>query len=147
MLFQNREGMERGNPLRSTVYRKGLFHLMNETINPGIISKPFFLDTLLHSIAKIVFSIIFFFFIHFFGLECVSWFGLQLSLFLFHFFKEAKRTSEKDGLAHEMTPLKSEGSDYFLFYFYFLIIILGYSMLYPFCVLWRVLYSILVFTY
>ena len=41
MLFQNREGMERGNPLRSTVYRKGLFHLMNETINPGIISKPF----------------------------------------------------------------------------------------------------------
>merc|ERR1712004_411062 len=34
----NREGMERGNPLRSTVYRKGLFHLMNETINPGIIS-------------------------------------------------------------------------------------------------------------
>jgi len=54
----NREGMERGNPLRSTVYRKGLFHLMNETINPGIITK---------------------------------------------------RTSEKDGLAHEMTPLKSEG--------------------------------------
>ena len=53
--------MERGNPLRSTVYRKGLFHLMNETINPGIISKPFFLDTLLHSIAKIDFSIIFFF--------------------------------------------------------------------------------------
>ena len=35
------------------------------------------------------------------------------------FFKEAKRTSEKDGLAHEMTPLKSEGSDYFLFYFFF----------------------------
>lgn len=34
----DREGMERGNPLRSTVYRKGLFHLMNETINPGIIS-------------------------------------------------------------------------------------------------------------
>merc|ERR1712156_1271744 len=31
----NREGMERGNPLRSTVYRKGLFHLMNETINPA----------------------------------------------------------------------------------------------------------------
>ena len=50
MLFQNREGMERGNPLRSTVYRKGLFHLMNETINPGIISKPFFpSSTLLHS--------------------------------------------------------------------------------------------------
>jgi len=55
----NREGMERGNPLRSTVYRKGLFHLMNETINPGII--------------------------------------------------KAKRSLEKDGLAHEMTPLKSEG--------------------------------------
>ena len=39
--------------------------------------------------------------------------------FCFIFFKEAKRTSEKDGLAHEMTPLKSEGSDYFLFYFLF----------------------------
>ena len=51
MLFQNREGMERENPLRSTVYRKGLFHLMNENINPGIISKPFFL-ALLHSIVK-----------------------------------------------------------------------------------------------
>lgn len=33
----NREGMERGNPLRTTLYRKGLYHLMNETINPGII--------------------------------------------------------------------------------------------------------------
>ena len=69
--------MERGNPLRSTVYRKGLFHLMNETINPGIISKPFFLDTLLHSIAKIVFSIIFFFHTLFrFGMCFMIWFTI-----------------------------------------------------------------------
>ena len=62
MLFQNREGMERGNPLRSTVYRKGLFHLMNETINPGIISKPFFpSSTLLHSRT---FFLYFFFYIY-----------------------------------------------------------------------------------
>ena len=134
VLFQNREGMERGNPLRSTVYRKGLFHLMNETINPGIISKPFFLDTLLHSIAKIVFSIIFFFSYTFSVWNVFHDLVYNYHYFCFIFFKEAKRTSEKDGLAHEMTPLKSEGSDYFLFYFYF-IIILGYSMLYPFCVL------------
>ena len=54
VLFQDREGMERGNPLRSTVYRKGLFHLMNETINPGIISKPFFVFFILHKTADLL---------------------------------------------------------------------------------------------
>ena len=34
------------------------------------------------------------------------------------FFKEAKRSLEKDGLAHEMTPLKSEGLVYFCFYYF-----------------------------
>ncbi len=36
---QNREGQERGVTLRAAQYRKGLFHLMNETINPGLLSK------------------------------------------------------------------------------------------------------------
>ena len=38
-LLQNRETTEGGVTLRKSVYRKGLFHLMNETINPGILSK------------------------------------------------------------------------------------------------------------
>jgi hypothetical protein len=38
-LFQEREGKERGVTLRAAQYRKGLFHLMNETINPGLLSK------------------------------------------------------------------------------------------------------------
>ena len=37
--FQNREEGSGGVTLRKSVYRKGLFHLMNETINPGILSK------------------------------------------------------------------------------------------------------------
>ena len=40
--LQNREGLERGITLRTAHNRKGLFHLMNETINPGILSKYFF---------------------------------------------------------------------------------------------------------
>jgi len=35
----NREEGSGGCTLRKSVYRKGLFHLMNETINPGILSK------------------------------------------------------------------------------------------------------------
>jgi len=35
---QNREGQERGVTLRAAQNRKGLFHLMNETINPGLLS-------------------------------------------------------------------------------------------------------------
>lgn len=34
----NREGIERGVTLRNAHYRKGLYHLMNETINPGILT-------------------------------------------------------------------------------------------------------------
>jgi hypothetical protein len=37
--LQEREGKERGVTLRAAQYRKGLFHLMNETINPGLLSK------------------------------------------------------------------------------------------------------------
>ena len=39
LYFQNREEGSGGCTLRKSVYRKGLFHLMNETINPGILSK------------------------------------------------------------------------------------------------------------
>ena len=39
IFFQNREEGSGGCTLRKSVYRKGLFHLMNETINPGILSK------------------------------------------------------------------------------------------------------------
>ena len=38
-MFQDREGKEKGVTLRAAQYRKGLFHLMNETINPGLLSK------------------------------------------------------------------------------------------------------------
>jgi hypothetical protein len=38
-IFQIREEGGGGVTLRKSVYRKGLFHLMNETINPGILSK------------------------------------------------------------------------------------------------------------
>lgn len=34
----DRNNLDRGVTLRKAAYRKGLFHLMNETINPGIIS-------------------------------------------------------------------------------------------------------------
>ena len=37
--LQNREGLERGVTLRNAQNRKGLYHLMNETINPGILSE------------------------------------------------------------------------------------------------------------
>ena len=34
-IFQDRNNLDRGVTLRKAAYRKGLFHLMNETINPG----------------------------------------------------------------------------------------------------------------
>ena len=147
MLFQNREGMERGNPLRSTVYRKGLFHLMNETINPGIISKPFFLDTLLHSIAKIVFSIIFFFSYTFSVWNVFHDLVYNYHYFCFIFLKKPKGLRKRMDWPMKWHPWNRKVRIIFYFILFFLIIILGYSMLYPFCVLWRVLYSILVFTY
>ena len=39
LFLQEREGKERGVTLRAAQYRKGLFHLMNETINPGLLSE------------------------------------------------------------------------------------------------------------
>ena len=37
--FQERDDNSRGVTLRAAQNRKGLYHLMNETINPGILSK------------------------------------------------------------------------------------------------------------
>ncbi len=37
--FQDRESKVRGVTLRQAQHRKGLYHLMNETINPGILSE------------------------------------------------------------------------------------------------------------
>ena len=48
-----------------------------------------------------------------------DFFSIFYHFFIFvSFFKEAKRSLEKDGLAHEMTPLKSEGLVYFCFYYF-----------------------------
>ena len=38
-IFQARENMIRGVTLRQAENRRGLYHLMNETINPGILSE------------------------------------------------------------------------------------------------------------
>ena len=66
------------------------------------------------------------FFAEFLSKTCwVTWyfFGLDKAFLFFIFyyfviFEEAKRSLEKDGLAHEMTPLKSEGLVYFCFYYF-----------------------------
>jgi hypothetical protein len=39
ILFQERSNMVRGVTLRQAENRRGLYHLMNETINPGILSE------------------------------------------------------------------------------------------------------------